>query len=61
VTRKAVVSYALDDALEAKRQALINGMRMCAEELVELGEPKESINDVIEQLGSDLEGGDLDA
>ncbi|HEY1690083.1 MAG TPA: hypothetical protein VGF95_14605 [Solirubrobacteraceae bacterium] len=56
-TRKAVVSYALADSSDVKRQALLDGMRDCAAELLELGESRESLNDAIEQLGSDVETG----
>jgi hypothetical protein len=60
MTRRAVVSYAVDDGPVEKRQALINGIRECATELVELGYTREAIAE-LEQVANDAEVGDLDA
>jgi len=57
--RKAVVSYALDDPPEVKRRRLLDGIRECACELVELGAECGAITDELEQVANDVECGEV--
>lgn len=59
--RKAVVSYALEDSVEAKRLALVEGIRDCCCELRDLGVPRSKISSELEQVANDVEQGDCDA
>lgn len=61
MTRKAVVSYALDASPALKVAALTEGFRECCCELRELGIPRERISSELEQVANDVEQGDYDA
>jgi hypothetical protein len=59
VTRKAVVSYAVEDTLDTKRRAVLDGIRDCAAELIELDTPPPQIVAELEQVANDIESGTL--
>jgi hypothetical protein len=61
MTRKAVVSYAIDASRLDKRRQLLEGFRDCAVELRELGVDRRDIVDELEQVANDVEQGDCDA
>lgn len=57
--RRAVVSYGVNASLADKRNTLLEGIRDCAAELVELGTLTEKIVDELEQVANDVEGGNV--
>lgn len=59
MTRRAVVSYSTEATVLEKRRALLDSIRDCATELVELGLKDAAINE-LEQVANDAIGGELD-
>jgi hypothetical protein len=59
MSRRVVVSYRVDASVDERTNALMEGIRECAVELVELGAPTERIVDELEQVANDVEAGRL--
>jgi hypothetical protein len=59
LTMRAVVGYPVDATPEVKKAILLDGLRECASELSELGF-REDYEKELEQLGSDVETGELE-
>lgn len=55
-TRRAVVSYAVDETPGGRRMALVNGLADIAAELIEIGiDSREDIAREFEQIANDVE------
>lgn len=57
-THRIVVHYTVDASDSEKRKALLEGIRDCATELVELGFLSDAVTE-LEQVANDVEADDL--